>query len=63
MAFSTSWINAHLADSTSLGKPFVLEEFGKQVGCPRATLHISLACTALCSKVSAANSWPILGFV
>eukprot|EP00891_Asterochloris_glomerata_P001911 jgi/Astpho2/1911/Aster-x1048 len=30
VAFSTSWINAHLADSTSLGKPFVLEEFGKQ---------------------------------
>ena len=31
-AFGTTWLNAHIADVKYLGKPLVLEEFGKAVG-------------------------------
>lgn len=29
--FQTNWLNQHIADAETLGKPLLLEEFGKQV--------------------------------
>ena len=29
--FTTSWLTAHIANAQSLGKPFIVEEFGKSI--------------------------------
>ncbi|KAK9817174.1 hypothetical protein WJX72_010656 [[Myrmecia] bisecta] len=34
LAAASDWVNAHLSDAASLGKPAVLEEFGKDVPLP-----------------------------
>ena len=36
-AFGQQWMQAHIADTQYLGKPLVLEEFGKTVGAHATT--------------------------
>ena len=31
VAFTNSWLTAHIANAQSLGKPFIVEEFGKSI--------------------------------
>lgn len=45
--FGKAWINAHLAQSRIMGKPLVLEEFGKAVGEPPALPFLSLPIPSL----------------
>ncbi|KAK9810193.1 hypothetical protein WJX72_006485 [[Myrmecia] bisecta] len=39
--FATAWINQHIADAASLGKPVVLEEFGKALTFPLTPQNVS----------------------
>jgi len=31
VSFTTAWLTAHIANAQSLGKPFIVEEFGKSI--------------------------------
>ncbi len=54
--FGQTWLSAHIADTKYLGKPLVLEEFGKAVGAyflsyfPDNVVDADAAC--LCAAVS-----------
>lgn len=36
-SFTTAWLTSHIANAQSLGKPFIVEEFGKSINARDAT--------------------------
>ena len=38
VSFTTAWLTAHIANAQSLGKPFIVEEFGKSINARDPTI-------------------------